>query len=500
MELSLSTLFNSEILSDLTIEFVDNHTKSKIHVHKNILYLGCSYFRSMFNGFSELNSREIVIKVPDVNTSIDVIKYFYGVEITDNDHWKYVLDKYMCKKFFGLKTEFPANITVVPDEIEDFLDFIDKMGYDDNTLKLIAKNIPESYNLQTFPKYFVKALFGVLDTKYLILVSDRGIILVDINGTTYKSIEFDNCIKGICHVQNTNKIAYRTSDIIRVYDFGENKIVVEKKNSYTHRICSVNGKLFVGDNSGIGEINPTNGKSYRFFRSENDEKIILELFYDKEFIVVFGQPHVHSYRIKTLICFYNAQTNNKIRSFYYDGNVDILEYCPDNKCMFFCENSEKIGKIYRVYFYDSHIKIFTRKQLVYESKYSKIIKMIWISTKCSLIFCCEDGKIGIYYTMTNKTKILTDINDKIKDAVLIKHNILAILSANTVYIININKRGNNANINKFNVSIDIVKIMSTSSINTKLADKISELLDNIDDDSDDDSENDSEIDIIINKN
>lgn len=168
--------------------------------------------------------------------------------------------------------------------------------------------------------------------------------------------------------------------------------------------------------------------------------------------------------------------------------------------MFFCENSEKIGKIYRVYFYDSHIKIFTRKQLVYESKYSKIIKMIWISTKCSLIFCCEDGKIGIYYTMTNKTKILTDINDKIKDAVLIKHNILAILSANTVYIININKRGKNANINKFNVSIDIVKIMSTSSINTKLADKISELLDNIDDDSDDDSENDSEIDIIINKN
>lgn len=495
MELSLSTLFDSEILSDLTIEFVDNHTKSKVHVHKNILYLGCSYFRSMFNRFSESNSREIVIKVPDVNASIDIIKYFYGIETT-NDYWKYILNTYVCKKFFGLETEFPANITVVFDDIEEFLDFIDKMGYDDNTLKLIVKNIPESYNLQTFPKYFIKALFGILDTKYLILVFSHEIILVDIDGTTYKSIKFDTSIKGACHIQNTNKIAYRTDNIIRVYDFEKNKIVFEKKNSYTHRICSANGKLFIGDNSRVEEINPINGESYRFFRSTYDEKIILEVFYDNEFIIVFGQPHVHSLRIKTLICFYNTRSNDKIRSFYYDGNVDMLEYCPVNKCMFFCENHKKTGEIYRVCFYDSSIKIFTRKELVYESKYSKIIKIIWISTKCSLIFCCENGTIGTYCIMTNETKILTDINDKIKDAVLIKHNILAILSPNTVHIIDINKCGDNANINKFNVSSDIVKIMSTSSINTKLANKISDLLDDIDDENDDDSDDD----IITTKN
>ncbi|AKI79835.1 BTB domain-containing protein [Acanthamoeba polyphaga mimivirus] len=506
MELSLSTLFNSEIFSDLTIEFIDNHNKTKIHVHKNILYLGCSYFRSMFNGFSELNSREIIIRVPDVNASIDVIKYFYGIEITNNNNWKYDLNIYACKKFFGLETEFPVNIIVVPSEIEDFLDFIDKIGYDDNTLKLIAKNLPESYNLQKFPKNFIKALFEILDTKYLILVFSHEIILVDINGTTYKSIKTDFCIKGICHIQNTTKIAYCTNNIIRVYDFEENKIVFEK-NSYTHRICSANGKLFASEYNIVREINLNNCKSYRFFRSEYDEKIILELFYDNEFIIVFGQPHVHSSRIKTLICFYNMQTNDKIRSFYYDGNIDMLEYCPVNKCMLFCENSEKTGKIYRVYFYDDNIKIFTKKELVYKSKCSKIIKIIWVPIEYSLIFCCESGTIGVYYTMTNETKILMNINDKIKDATLIKNNILAILSNNTVYILDINKCDDNISVNKINLRTDIVKIMSTSSINIKLANKISELLDNIDDNSDDDSDNsdsdnsdsDKVNDIIINK-
>nr|URM61864.1 BTB domain containing protein [Mimivirus sp.] len=98
--LPLSTLFNSDIFSDITIDLVDENCMTTLNLHKNILYISCPYFRSMFNGFKESNSSKITINVPNVQVTCDIIRSFYGIKIKNKNNWKYKLNTYLCKNFF----------------------------------------------------------------------------------------------------------------------------------------------------------------------------------------------------------------------------------------------------------------------------------------------------------------------------------------------------------------------------------------------------------------
>ena len=253
MSLPLSTLYNSEILSDLIIHLEDHDTKLKLFVHKNILYLGCSYFRSMFNGFSETNSNEITIIVPNVKAASDVIQSFYQGEndskTESKTNWKYELNLYQCKDFFGLEVEFPRDMIVDSGEFEKLLDFVGRIGINSNIAKLLVRNVPENYalsefidlikdidcydedisrliirriptsfNFDTLPKKLIQKFWNIVDLYYILLIDYYSIKIINCEGKIYRTISCAKKIRNVCYIADGHKIAYHTNKYLYVYD------------------------------------------------------------------------------------------------------------------------------------------------------------------------------------------------------------------------------------------------------------------------------------------
>nr|AEX63318.1 putative BTB_POZ domain-containing protein [Moumouvirus Monve] len=169
MSLPLPTLYNSEILSDVLLHLEDENEIMTLNLHKNILYLGCPYFRPMFSNFSEKKSKEITIIVPNVVVANDIIQSFYGINKSKNNNWKYVLSMYQCKNFFGIDVKFPKNINVPKEDFEDFINYIEIFGFDKNTNRLIVQNIPKKYNTNELFTLLKKMDYSDNDCKNFII-------------------------------------------------------------------------------------------------------------------------------------------------------------------------------------------------------------------------------------------------------------------------------------------------------------------------------------------
>jgi len=59
-----------------------------------------------------------------------------------------------CYDFFGLDHDFSliSDLNIPAEGFELLLDVVDLIGYNDQTIKLIIKNMPEEYSLKNSPK------------------------------------------------------------------------------------------------------------------------------------------------------------------------------------------------------------------------------------------------------------------------------------------------------------------------------------------------------------
>ncbi|AKI80471.1 hypothetical protein QJ850_gp228 [Acanthamoeba polyphaga mimivirus] len=172
---NLIDLYNNEILTDCQLHLTDTTVSVVMNVHKNILYMACPYFKCMFTNFREQKSSIIKLEVRNARIASDIIKSFYGFcfEIPD---WKYLTDAYIMKDFFQLdKLLDTVDRTVVPQhEFDDFIDTIDKIGYNEFFLTKIVKNIPENYDLEIFPLDLLNGLLSVCENYDIITIRDKG--------------------------------------------------------------------------------------------------------------------------------------------------------------------------------------------------------------------------------------------------------------------------------------------------------------------------------------
>nr|AEX62248.1 putative BTB_POZ domain-containing protein [Moumouvirus Monve] len=261
--LPLSTLFNSDIFSDLIIDLVDNNSMTTLNVHKSILYLGCPYFRSMFNGFSEASSSRITINVPNVEVTCDIIQSFYRIPIKDKNHWKYQLNMFYCKDFLNMKTTFPQEINIPENEFDELIEFVTGVGFNKDTTKLIIQNIPktydftklltlskkldcdhdeytrliarhmpESYNFNELSKDLIKDIWKIVDTYYILLISCKNIKIINPKGEIYRTINSSSSINNICYFENSHLIAYCDYDCVYIYDIELDKHISKKNTIY----------------------------------------------------------------------------------------------------------------------------------------------------------------------------------------------------------------------------------------------------------------------------
>ncbi|BCS82548.1 putative BTB/POZ domain-containing protein [Cotonvirus japonicus] len=496
--LSLSTLFNSDILSDITIDLVDDNSTTTLNLHKNILYLGCPYFRSMFSGFKESNSSKITLEVPNVEISCDIIQEFYEVDNVSDHDWKYELNMFMCKRFFCIDIDFPSEVKIPPNEFKEFLVLIEKIGFEKDSKKLIMKNIPKScdfeelldlakklnfnhdeyvrfiarhipgsYDFNKLSKDLIKDLWEIVDTYYILLIFENKIYILNTEGLIYRTIQNSHTIKHICYSEENHLIAYNAKGKIYVYDIESDVYIFEKiiPIDYMSGIKFYKNTLIIyGYRYGLEFYDIYDGT---LVNSLGNKESIINVFIDetKNQLIIFCGAYENSKEI-----YIHNLTTLKLKGKVIWLSVPVCYnndsiYCES--MMVLCQNTIANGKLFLLNTKSKGVykkeKFYGSKKIVYDSN-SNIVGICW-KNHGSLIYCCEDGTINIYDTLENKLKKTFNIGKKINSMTKLSDSYVIIQCESELIEIGLD---NDIKLIKFNIDINAKSIMKISSGYNKL--------------------------------
>ncbi|AQN68702.1 BTB/POZ domain protein [Saudi moumouvirus] len=234
--MSLSKVYYDKNFSDLTIKLVDDKKEEKIQVHKCILYSKNPYFENMLNNnFKESSESEITIIVPNIDAAKIVIESIYDINHTIDLDWKLQIDVYKCKDFFFQEKIFPK-IKISAEEFDKFLNLIDSLGYSNDIIKCIIKNLPENYDLEQFPTELLQSMYDLCDA-YNIVKELRYNIIVSSLKTGKKIIKSRlECDYFICYdyVPETNELI-----VLENEDKCENCLSMYKINLVSKKINDI---------------------------------------------------------------------------------------------------------------------------------------------------------------------------------------------------------------------------------------------------------------------
>nr|WBF70254.1 BTB/POZ domain-containing protein [Megavirus caiporensis] len=452
--LPLSTLFNSDIFSDITIDLVDENCMTTLNLHKNILYLSCPYFRSMFNGFKETNSSKITLQVPNVEASCDIIRSFYGIKIKNGKNWKYKLNIFLCKNYFCINTKLPQYIKVLPDEFEDFLNMIEKIGFDksindlivnnipksydinkllhlekrfdcdnNNYIELIATHIPDTYDFSKLSKNLVKKLWQIVDNCHILTSSKNRIEIINPKGKNYLFISNLTKIKKVYYLENSHRIAYNTKKNIYVHDIKlENNILIEILDSKNVAGIHFHNDLFIINNNDkkINIYNISDGSLVNTIKFKKFDHVI-NVFIDEpnnKLIIFVGKFSTHKkiyiYELDTLTylteyCFHETYLTSYFDSIYQESIIAWYEdFCTSGKLFILnFQNNTNICIDYMVYNYTSNI-----------------IGICWAER--NVVCCYENGTINIYDILDKKLIKTININKTINAMTKITNDIIMV--------------------------------------------------------------------------
>lgn len=202
-------LFDSEILSDVKIIFVDDKNQLSLNLHRVILFARCQFFEKMFLNFKETTQFDVIVNVIDAEVAIDIIKFIYGFELNQPDNWQYKLKYYICCDYFGLKYQLPTNIKIPSDCFDDLLNLVDIIGYNNDTIQILANNLPIDYNISNLPVELLREINNIYSNDMIISGYKYGIMNIDImdqNGCEIKNIYRKNYCKNLCYLSKMDKI------------------------------------------------------------------------------------------------------------------------------------------------------------------------------------------------------------------------------------------------------------------------------------------------------
>nr|URM62500.1 BTB domain containing protein [Mimivirus sp.] len=169
--------FDSEFLSDVKIILQDNNKELSLNLHRIVLSTRCKFFEKMFSNFDQ--QFENIVQVIDVDITKDIIKLIYGFELKQPDDWQYKLKYYICCDYFGLDCQLPTDIKVSSDCFDNLLDLIEIIGYTDETIKILADNMPSDYDLTTLPLELVKELNNHIYSSDMVVMTNQNKTMFD---------------------------------------------------------------------------------------------------------------------------------------------------------------------------------------------------------------------------------------------------------------------------------------------------------------------------------
>lgn len=230
-----------KVLTDLRLTLVDIHNDTiEMNVHKIFLYAGCEYFRKMFgSNFVERNMTELTVNdVPEVNVASDIIDSFYGKEIDhgSSDNWYHQLQYIRCCYFFGMQMKIDLRTLVVPaDGFENLLDIVlNIIGINENTIKLLAHNLPIDFDMEKIPTLVLKLIYHVCNKKVMLSFYKKKLRFWEIDYPNFIQKPYDN--KSYLPFEQELISACISSDSQKIATICVNNICIDIWNSETFEL------------------------------------------------------------------------------------------------------------------------------------------------------------------------------------------------------------------------------------------------------------------------
>lgn len=328
--------------TDLTLILSDETMKISVNVHKIILSIANTYFKKLFSTFKEKQQNEITITVSNAHVAYDIIMSFYGqtTNTANLPKWYHALEMYKCRNFFGMEQDIrQLNNLVVPEEgFETLLDVIDLIGYNDNTIKMVNKNLPKKYGLTNFPTELLKKMITLTYMNRIIVGKFGEIEIWDIETRelTHMQLEPTDFVDSICTLPD-NKIMLCCRKTLKILDTMTYELV-ENRNFLEHNIGSVcvsrDGKnVLYGNGCNINIRDITTGKLRKKLSGDGYVQSICHST-DEEYIVSGGNE---------VIVIWNAKTYEEI-NIIREPDIRIYKICitHDNKRIISCGDDAKI--------------------------------------------------------------------------------------------------------------------------------------------------------------
>jgi WD40 repeat protein len=170
------------LLSDLSLTLIDSTDQFTMNVHKIILYLSCPYFEKLLINCKEKYDSQITIKIENIYVAYDIIMLFYNqkTNLANLPNWEHLLTEFKCRDFFGfpLNPELLVDLIVPNEGFELLLDVVELVGYNENTIKLISDNLPETYDVANFSSELINAICNISRPFFIVSgCSDHTIII-----------------------------------------------------------------------------------------------------------------------------------------------------------------------------------------------------------------------------------------------------------------------------------------------------------------------------------
>lgn len=397
---------------DLELTINDGVNKFVINVHKIILYSSCVYFEKSLT-FGKNHSNSIEILVPNAFVVYDIIMSFYGQKINSGNYpeWKIYLESYRCRDFLGLDIDISdiRNIIIPEEGFELLLDIIESIGYNNETIRLLIKNLPEKYDLNKFPKELLSKIVKLSQNHYCITGKDNYFYVYDIiTGDFIKSIPVNDINSDneyscgdITVSPNNNQITYisETENIVTwSLDNIKNSHVV-KNEYYKSLICYSPDSKNIAFNTSkkIKIIDAESGKKINSFMWIDNvpERIHQEIscmcYLNENEIILIENYKNSNYKYGSEIKIFNSTSGHHIKNIL-NCDYEIKSMCYRKKYLAI------IG-------YGSYIVLLNLKtnNSIYLKGHTKYIKNIYFNHDgTKLASLSHDGTIIIWDVETGK--------------------------------------------------------------------------------------------------
>lgn len=227
----LYSFVDNKTFTDVEIILIDEINRVHMNVHKAILASSSQYFLNLFTKFSETEKSTITIKVRDSQISSDIICSFYRqiVDSTNYPDWKYTLLKYQCLDYFGLDYKFDilTSLKIPSEGFNLLLETANTIGYHNEINRLIAKNIPNDYDLSILSDELLSFLRKYISRHNLVTANHSCLNIYDvITGDKLSSFHLNNNVSHVCEVgKNIIAIVYHSADKIFLFDLISQNVV-----------------------------------------------------------------------------------------------------------------------------------------------------------------------------------------------------------------------------------------------------------------------------------